>query len=183
KVGDSVIPVAASFCVPDSWTWARLRSICLPQTSLEPSGELFRYIDIDSVDNTHLLIREPKLIETKEAPSRARRVVSEGSVLFSMVRPYLKNIALAGKEHDGCIASTGFYVCTPSSSLIRPDWLFLCMQSDYFVLEINRHVRGDNSPSVRKDDMDRMLVPIPPIAEQNRIAGKTAGLVRLLQPY
>ncbi|KRO12240.1 restriction modification system DNA specificity domain-containing protein [Olsenella uli DSM 7084] len=99
-----------------------------------------------------------------------------------MVRPYLRNIALAFDEHDGCVASTGFYVCTASSDSIDSEWLFLCMKSDYFVNAINVHMRGDNSPSVRKDDMDEMLVPIPPQPEQNRIVREVARLLLLLQP-
>lgn len=174
--------IEVPFDVPDSWAWVRLSSICQPQGSHRPTGKLFRYIDIDSIDNVRCKIIEPKLLSTADAPSRARRAVAKGSVLFSMVRPYLRNIALAFDEHDGCVASTGFYVCTASSDSIDSEWLFLCMKSDYFVNAVNVHMRGDNSPSVRKDDMGEMLVPIPPRSEQNRIVREVARLFPLLQP-
>jgi len=43
-----------------------------------------------------------------ESLSRARRKLKQGDILFSMVRPYLENIAYVEEKYDKAIASTGF---------------------------------------------------------------------------
>ena len=71
--------------------------------SIKPSGEDFLYIDIESIDNKKQIINEVKNIKTANAPSRASRYTRKGDVVFSMVRPYLRNIAKI--ERDNCGSS------------------------------------------------------------------------------
>jgi len=58
-------------------------------------------VDIEAVDNISHKIVAPKQILTKNAPSRARMAIQAGDVIFSLVRPYLKNIAIVPQELDG----------------------------------------------------------------------------------
>ena len=102
--------------LPQSWCWAKGRQIFLPMKSTKPHNDEFLYIDIDSIDNKRQIINKIKSIKTANAPSRASRYTQKGDVVFSMVRPYLRNIAKVSV--DGCIASTGFYVCSPIDDLI-----------------------------------------------------------------
>lgn len=136
--------------------------------SRKPIGESFRYIDIDSIDNHTHSITSPKTTLTKSAPSRASRAVFEGSVLFSMVRPYLKNIAYISKENKDCIASTGFYVCT-SNGVFVSKFLYYLMISPYVVYGLNKFMKGDNSPSINRNDIEKWLYPVPPLHEQKSI--------------
>ena len=158
------------FDLPDGWSWTRLMTLCHPQEKPQIVGVTFRYIDIDSIDNKRNVVKQPKLLAVKDAPSRANRRLRTGATVFSMVRPYLRNIAQIDDVLSNCIASTGFYVASPIVEGALSSWLFLCMKSDYFVNTINRQMRGDNSPSVRKDEMDAMPIPLPPENEQERIS-------------
>lgn len=136
--------------------------------SKRPFGAEFDYIDIDSVDNRAHAITKPKHLPVKEAPSRANRAVQAGSVLFSLVRPYLQNIAFVPAEHSACIASTGFYICN-SNGLLLPEYMYYMMLSPYVIDGLNQFMKGDNSPSIGKDDIENWLYPIPSIQEQKRI--------------
>lgn len=134
----------------------------------KPQGKFFDYIDIDSIDNKLHCIKEPKHISVTDAPSRASRAVRRGSVLFSLVRPYLENIALVEEKHSHSIASTGFYVCN-SNRVLLPEFMFYLMISNYVVNGLNQYMKGDNSPSISKNDIENWLYPIPPIEEQKII--------------
>ena len=137
--------------------------------SCRPSGDLFKYIDIDSIDNkTHKLV-VPKLLSSNNAPSRASRYTQKGDVLFSMVRPYLKNIAMV--DDNDCIASTGFFICSPSK-IISSNYCYYLMLSDYVVAGLNQFMKGDNSPSINNSHITSWLYPVPPINEQNRIVNE-----------
>ena len=170
KIGDDIKSIDAEipFNLPDSWIWCRGYSCFSGMESTKPQGEFFDYIDIDSIDNRSHCVKKTKHIPVIEAPSRASRAINSGSVLFSLVRPYLENIALIEEIHSHSIASTGFYVCN-SNGLLLPEYMFYLMISKYVVDGLNQYMKGDNSPSISKNDIENWLYPIPPIAEQKRI--------------
>ena len=173
------IEVEIPFEIPEGWSWARLSTLCLPQEKRLPSGEKFNYIDIGSIDNSRNLICANE-IDTVNAPSRASRCVHAGSIVFSMVRPYLRNIAQVPVSMKDSVASTGFYVATKACNELDERFLFQLLLSDYTVNSTNLHIKGDNSPSVRKEDMDALLLPVPPLAEQRRIVERVKEVFNLL---
>lgn len=152
----------------DDWEKIVLKDTLQNMTSKRPSGDYFCYIDIDSIDNHKQKVREPKMLETSKAPSRASRETLENDTLFSMVRPYLKNIAFIDRSLSGCIASTGFYVCRPNDKMY-PKYLYLLLCSSDTINYTMKFMKGDNSPSIRKADLENMPVNIPSILEQKEI--------------
>ena len=164
--------------LPKNWTWAKGINIFLPMKSTKPKDEEFQYIDIDSIDNKRQIINGIKTLKTSKAPSRASRYTQKNDVIFSMVRPYLRNIAKV--INDNCIASTGFYVCSPTPKLLNSDYCYYLMISEYVVNGLNQFMKGDNSPSISKGHIDEWLFPLPPFAEQQRIVQKIEVLFSVL---
>lgn len=147
--------------------------------STSPKDESFRYIDIESIDNEKNIISNCKNIKTSEAPSRATRELSEGDILFSLVRPYLKNIAVVTNSYHNCIASTGFYVCKPKDFLMT-DYLFYYLISNRLINSVMRHMKGTNSPSIKNEFLENEIIGIPSLKEQHRIILKVKSLMNLL---
>ena len=154
------------FEIPSSWVWTTGNEIFSPLRSCIPQGDTFIYVDIDAIDNKVNIINNTKIMRTADAPSRATRYTKAGDVLFSMVRPYLRNIAIV--PENGWIASTGFYVCSPSKLLLS-QYCYYLMLSDYVVDGLNQYMKGDNSPSINNSHILSWLYPIPPLTEQQRI--------------
>lgn len=159
--------------LPSGWCLTEGKYLYKPMKSAKPKGLAFNYIDIDSIDNTKQRIDSVKVVKTENAPSRASRYTQKGDIVFSMVRPYLKNIAMI-PDNDS-IASTGFYVCSPSDVAVDK-YCYYLMISDYTVNGLNQYMKGDNSPSINKGDIDSWLFPIPPLQEQHRIVAKIEEL-------
>ena len=159
--------------LPSGWCLTEGKYLYKPMKSAKPKGLAFNYIDIDSIDNTKQRIDSVKVVKTENAPSRASRYTQKGDIVFSMVRPYLKNIAMI--PDNDCIASTGFYVCSPSDVAVDK-YCYYLMISDYTVNGLNQYMKGDNSPSINKGDIDSWLFPIPPLQEQHRIVAKIEEL-------
>ena len=182
KIGDRIMNIddEIPFEVPDNWSWCRGYSCFKGIESTKPQGEFFDYIDIDSIDNRLHRIKKPKHLLVSDAPSRANRSVKNGSVLFSLVRPYLENIALIEEKYSHCIASTGFYVCNSNGAFL-PEFMFYLMISGYVVGGLNQYMKGDNSPSINKDNIEGWLYPIPPIKEQKKIFTKLQTVFAMIE--
>ena len=159
--------------LPEGWCLTKGKFIFNQMKSSKPTGEVFRYIDIDAIDNKQQIIRNIKILKVANAPSRASRFTQKGDVVFSLVRPYLRNIAMV--MEDDCIASTGFYVCHPTKVLLSK-YCFYLMNSRYVVDGLNKFMKGDNSPSITKADIDNWVYPLPPLTEQKLIVAKIEEL-------
>ena len=182
KVGKEVrnINDEIPFDLPQGWIWCR-GYICFDgMENTKPQGDFFDYIDIDAIDNKKHCIKEPKHLPVTKAPSRASRAIKNGSVLFSLVRPYLENVALIEEKHSDCIASTGFYICN-SNGMFKPDFMFFLMISRYVVNGLNQFIKGDNSPSISKDNIEYWLYPVPPINEQQAISLKVKDILSMIE--
>ena len=182
KIGNKVENISDEipFELPEGWVWCRGYSCFEGMESTRPQGDYFEYIDIDAIDNRLHRIKEAKHLPVSDAPSRASRAVKKGSVLFSLVRPYLENIALVEERHSICIASTGFYVCNSNGALL-PEFMFFLMISGYVVNGLNQYMKGDNSPSISKDNIESWLYPVPPLKEQKVICAKLKIAFNLIE--
>ena len=175
KCIDDEIP----FEIPESWQWIRGRFGFIPMESSKPDGNSFIYIDVAAVNNKNNQIEGAKELCSKDAPSRATRKLHLNDILFSMVRPYLRNIAIVPERYSNAIASTGYYVITPSCGF-HPQYLLLLMLSPYVVDGLNQFMKGDNSPSINNSDIENFLYPLPPINEQRRIVERVNCLWQVL---
>lgn len=181
KIEDAVtcIDEEIPFDIPDNWCWCRGFSCFSGMATKRPEAEFFDYIDIDSIDNKKHIVTFPKHLPSSGAPSRASRGLQNGSVVFSLVRPYLENIAFIDENLMNCIASTGFYVCNSNGSLFPP-FMFYLMLSKYVINGLNEYMKGDNSPSISKENIENWLYPVPPIEEQKQIAEAIIELLNLV---
>ena len=167
------------FELPASWNWTRGKIVFMPMESTKPTSD-FIYIDVDAVNNKLNIIDNPKKISIDNVPSRATRKLHQNDILFSVVRPYLRNIALVDDTYKSAIASTGFYVITPGVGYF-PKFLFYLMLSNYVVDGLNTFMKGDNSPSINNSHIENYLYPLPPFKEQQRIVAQIERLFEQLK--
>ena len=170
------------FDIPEGWEWARLGNIVYQRAQLKPTSA-FSYIDIGSIDNAHQrLSSKETLIEADKAPSRARKPVKLGDVLYSTVRPYLHNMCIVDRKFSlPPIASTGFaaMVCLDG---ISNGYLLNYLMSPDFDTYANRtdNSKGVAYPAINDKHLYAALVPVPPLAEQRRIAERVSELMPLV---
>lgn len=143
-------------------------SICDPK-SVYGNNE-FTYIDIGSVSQSSKAIENPQSLRGLNAPSRARQVVALNDVIVSTVRPNLNAVALVGEEHDGAIASTGFTILRPNASKLDPIYLSHWVRTGRFISTLMSQATGQSYPAVSDRTVKATSIPLPPLAEQKRIA-------------
>ena len=156
--------------LPPGWVATSLRDVLLDTETTDPSrqgkGE-FSYIDIEAIDNKRQLIAQPKRLANSAAPSRARNKLAAGDVLFCLVRPYLKNIAVVTIEFDDAVASTAFFVSRSPAGVVSR-FVFNLLRRDSFIHAIPTY--GSSPPAARDIEFLNQPILLPPSAEQERIS-------------
>ena len=170
------------FEIPESWKWVRLIDIVYNHGQKEPTSE-FSYIEINSIDNVHQKLSDSEsILSAKEAPSRARKIVKKGDILYSTVRPYLHNMCIIDKDFKKePIASTGFAVMSCISG-VNNKYLFSYLLSPEFdrYANDNENSKGTSYPAINDKRLYKALVPLPPLAEQKRIVAKLESYLAVI---
>jgi type I restriction enzyme S subunit len=156
------------------WECLPLRDVCLPKDLVNPRRfpqEQFQYIDIAGVSNRTFQVESARSYVGSDAPSRARKRVLAGDVIFATTRPYLRSIARIPEGLNGQVCSTGFCVLRHGPRL-DSEWLFYAVLSDDFLTQVVPKMRGATYPAVTDGDVLGCLIPLPPIEEQRRIGSR-----------
>ena len=123
---------------------------------------------MSSVSNKTLEITGAEKLKGKDAPSRARRIISAGDVIFATVRPTLKRIAIVPDYLNNQVCSTGYFVFKPTPE-VNHRYLYYFLQTDLFMGEMEKLQSGASYPAVNDTQVKSQLIGYPPIPEQKRI--------------
>ncbi|PUE20485.1 hypothetical protein B9Z38_09040 [Limnohabitans sp. MMS-10A-160] len=167
------------FDLPTGWEWARIPEITHGLGQGEPTAS-FSYIDVAAIDNAKGRIAlEVQVLEASDAPSRARKNVAQGTVIYSTVRPYLKNIAVVEYEYvPRAIASTAFAVMHPHTGVLSK-YLLHYLRSEPFTEFVNSKAVGVAYPAINDANFFQGVIALPPAAEQSRIVTRVEELMQL----
>lgn len=180
QIGET--PEDVPFDIPEKWKWVFLKSLVQPAKQKKPDRD-FIYVDVSSIDNKNHEISNAKFIEAHNAPSRARKVIEDGMVLYATVRPYLKNICIAQQNAiKESIASTAFACMKCKDSLLNKYLLAVLISpwADQYVTSVQK---GVAYPAVSDKDFYELLVPLPPTDEQIRICATLDQMKVLINSY
>jgi type I restriction enzyme S subunit len=159
--------------LPDNWRYLPLRSVCEKTSIWNPVRERrdrFHYIDVSSVSNEHFCVMDAQEIAGASAPSRARKIVKTGDVIYATVRPSLKRVAWIEPRFDDQIVSTAFCIVRADPKQALSKFLYYVLLSDDVNRKIIEHERGASYPAVTDKDVLNQFVPVPPKSEQEKIA-------------
>ena len=170
---------AQQFDAPPGWAWASLSDVGHELGQKVPDKH-FTYIDVGGIDSEKGIISDRvEKLEPNSAPSRARKLVRLGTVIYSTVRPYLLNIAIVDKGYDPePIASTAFGILHPFEG-INNRYLFYWLRSAAFTAYVQASMKGMAYPAINDEKFYSGPIALPPLAEQKRIVAKVDELMAL----
>ena len=150
--------------IPEDWEVVKLGKVTKINPNNKNLPENFIYIDLESVVKGKLL--KQNFISKYEAPSRAQRVLKKNDILFQMVRPYQMNNLFF--EFDGdYVASTGYAQIRTNQSY---KYIFQYIHLKRFVDKVLEKCTGSNYPAINSSDLSDILIILPPLKEQEKIA-------------
>lgn len=156
--------------IPEHWQVERLKFRAtvndeVLEEDTPPDHEIL-YVDISGVDaESGVKTKDPMLF--CDAPSRARRKVSDGDTVLSTVRTYLRAIAAVRHPEPNLIVSTGFAVIRPRR--VESDFLAWSLRSSYFIETVVSRSVGVSYPAINASEVMDIPVAIPARPEQRAI--------------
>jgi type I restriction enzyme S subunit len=105
-----------------------------------------------------------------DAPSRARKLVRTNDIIFATIRPTLQRIAIVPEHLNQQVCSTGYFVLRPKQG-IDHRFVFYSLFTEDFSGQMESLQKGASYPAVTDGDVRAQEIPVPPLAEQQRIVG------------
>jgi type I restriction enzyme, S subunit len=136
--------------------------------SVDPSKfteEIFDLYSIPAFDKG-----EPEIVAGSEIGS-AKQVVEPGDVLLSKIVPHIRRSWIVGKERGRRIIASGEWIVFRSERA-HPDYLRQVLVGDPFHTQFMNTVAGVGGSLLRARPahVAKIAIPLPPLAEQRRIA-------------
>lgn len=148
---------------------------------LASNGKI-RYIAISDVDARTMQIVSQQTIKPQEAPSRATYRVRKGDIITAVSGASTGTprhaTALITEDEDGAICSNGFAVLRNIHG-VEPLFLLAYMRTLYYLRQVRRLMTGHAIPAISVEDLAKVLVPIPPIEVQQKIAATIASILAM----
>ncbi|KKG11767.1 hypothetical protein EO98_16010 [Methanosarcina sp. 2.H.T.1A.6] len=146
--------------IPEGWEVKKLEDIAAINEGSIKKDYLYEeilYVDISSVDKGKLL--ETTKYDIEKAPSRARRIVKNGDIIWSMVRPNRRSFLLILDPQKNLVVSTGFAVISPK--VVPYPYLYLWLTTDSFVSYLSLSADGSAYPAVTAERFKEAKVLVP----------------------
>ena len=116
----------------------------------------FQYVDIASIDVETGIIINPQELTGKEAPSRARKIISAYDIIISTCRPTRGAIAVVPEELHGQICSTGFSVIRAKPN-VNPFYLYYALRLQSTLEQFRKWSTGSSYPAILDDDIAKTI--------------------------
>ena len=163
---------AGFFEIPPTWQWARFTDVAVIESCLvDPSDfQDLPHVAPDSIEKGTGRLLSYRTIR-EDAVTSPKHRFRAGQILYSKIRPNLAKAVVV--DFDG-LCSADMY---PISSKIEARYLLLYMLSNVFLSQVTQ---GDNRlamPKINRQQLSATVLPVPPVAEQKRIAAKVDQLL------
>lgn len=167
-----------------NWEYKRLGDVCFAKKDIGRANSIYStndeisYFDISSIDNQTKQATSYTTIPFGNAPSRAQQVIENGDILYSLVRPNLKNIALLNSNATNKVGTSGF--CILRGKDVLPQYILYFVLSIHFTDYILTRATGASYPAVTEKDVRRASIPVPPIDVQKHIVAELDKLYEVI---
>nr|WP_076388948.1 restriction endonuclease subunit S [Vaginimicrobium propionicum] len=150
------------YTIPENWKWVRLGSIAIAsKKKVDTFSDEQRYLGLENLASGGGLLGISSARDLKSPKS----VFTSGHILYGRLRPYLdKHVVVS---FDG-ICSTDIVVYCPTSA-INAHYFNHWLSTSTFRSAAVEHSKGINLPRVSEATLAQFAIPLPPLAEQERI--------------
>lgn len=161
--------------IPDGWKETTLGEIIKTnESSISKEYNFDKILYLDTGSITENKIEGFQLLSLEDAPSRARRIVKNDSIVYSTVRPIQRHYGILKNPPENLIASTGFAVIDCIENLSNPKYIYYLLTTNEITQKLDMIANGSVStyPSIKPSDIENLRVIIPSTYEEQVAIGQ-----------
>lgn len=167
----------------EAWRKIRLGDACKTNmNSYSPKEEwdFVNYLDTGNITDNRIDSIQYIDMKSEKLPSRARRKVKKGSIIYSTVRPNQRHFGIIKSQPENFLVSTGFAVIDTDIQVLDADFLYYLLTQSTFVETLHAIAEQSTSayPSIKPSDIEDLEIEIPDLATQKKIADVLGSLDR-----
>ena len=131
--------------------------------SPKEAWEYVNYLDTSNITDGFIADIQHIVPSSEKLPSRARRKVAAGDVLFSTVRPNQNHFGIISDPLPNMLASTGFAAIRSKNPLVCNELIYLCLTEWDFIEKMQQLAEQSTStfPSIKPSDLGTCQIPCP----------------------
>ena len=159
------------FEIPSSWEWTTVENICskigsgsTPKGSNYASEGIF-FFRSQNVYNDGVVLEDIKYISEEVHQSMIGTEVLPNDLLLNITGGSLGRCAIVPNEIDR--GNVSQHVCILRPIIVNAEYLHIFILSSFFAKTMK--ITGSGREGLPKYNLEKMLLPIPPIEEQTRI--------------
>lgn len=133
---------------------------------------VIRYLDTGNITEGRLNEVQSLLVGRDKIPSRARRKVSIGDIVFSTVRPNQKHYGIIEEEIENLLVSTGFAVMTVNEEIADPYFIYYFLTQPDIINSLQAIAEQSTStyPSIKPSDIEGIEICLPALKTQKKVS-------------
>ena len=140
--------------------------------SLTEAWPFINYLDTGNISKNRISEIQRLEPEKDKIPSRARRKVQPGDIVYSTVRPNQRHFGMLNNIPENLLVSTGFAVLRATDNLADTGFIYWFLAQDHIVDYLHSIAENSTSayPSIKPSDLQRLTVSLPPLKDQRNTA-------------
>ena len=179
----TIIPLdknEAPFEIPANWEWVRLGDVCEllngDRSSNYPNKNEYVVCGVAWINTGHIrpdgFLDEKTMnyITEEKYNSLGNGKIHKFDLVYCLRGATFGKVARVEPFEKGAIASS-LMIIRPILSQMR-DFLYRCLKTDFAMNQLRKFDNGSAQPNLAAKDVSRYFVPLPPLAEQQRIVAK-----------
>lgn len=173
------------FEIPESWEWCRWGDLSFSiqygyNASAQTSGDI-RMVRISDIQNNEVLWNSVPYCKIN-ADEIDTYLLEENDILFARTGGTVGKSFLVKKVPYPAIYA-GYLIRTRYSKNLIPQYLKSFMESSIYWDQLRDGTIATAQPNCNGKTLSKMLIPLPPLAEQHRIVAKIEELMPLVEEY
>ncbi len=171
------------YAVPENWVWMRLESVCTTKIT-DGTHQTPKYSDITNgmpfvsakdITSEHINWNNIKYITKELHQELYKRVAPKNNDILLAKNGTTGVAALVKDDREFSIYVT-IALVRPQTLCVSPNYLFRLINSPCSKEQFNQNLTGIGVPNLHLRDIRETKIPLPPLAEQERIVQRIESL-------